>query len=43
MAVYTIELDSLIKSGYDIGLADYPLPNFIKTDDEKNAWRDALN
>ena len=43
MAVYTIELDSLIKSGYDIGLADYPLPNFLKNDDEKNAWRDALN
>lgn len=43
MAVYTIELDSLIKSGYDIGLADYPLPNFLKTDDKKNAWRDALN
>lgn len=43
MAVYTIELDSLIKSGYDIGLTDYPLPNFLRTDDEKNAWRDALN
>ena len=43
MAVYTIELDSLIKSGYDIGLADYPLPNFLRTDDEKNAWRDSLN
>lgn len=25
MAVYTIELDTLIKSGYDIGLTDYPL------------------
>lgn len=43
MAIYTIELDSLIKSGYDIGLADYPLPNFLRTDDEKNAWRGALN
>lgn len=43
MAVYTIELDSLIKSGYDIGLTDYSLPNFLKTDDEKNAWRGALN
>lgn len=43
MAVYTIELDSLIKSGYDIGLTDYSLPNFLRTDDEKNAWRDALN
>lgn len=43
MAIYTIELDSLIKSGYDIGLVDYPLPNFLRTDDEKNAWRDALN
>lgn len=43
MAIYTIELDSLIKSSYDIGLADYPLPNFLKTDDEKNAWRDTLN
>lgn len=43
MAIYTIELDSLIKSGYDIGLDDYPLPNFLRTDDEKNTWRDALN
>lgn len=43
MAVYTIELDSLIKTGYNIGLSDYPLPNFLKTDDEQQAWRDALN
>ena len=43
MAVYTIELDTLIKSGYDIGLTDYPLPSYLTTDDEKSRFRDALN
>lgn len=43
MAVYTIELDTLIKSGYDIGLTDYPLPSYLTTDDEKASFRDALN
>lgn len=43
MAVYTIELDTLIKSGYDIGLTDYPLPSYLTTDDEKSRFRGALN
>lgn len=43
MAVYTIELDTLIKSGYDVGLTDYPLPSYLTTDDEKARFRDALN
>lgn len=43
MAVYTIELDTLIKSGYDIGLTDYPLPSYLTTEDEKERFRDALN
>lgn len=43
MAVYTIELDTLIKSGYDIGLTDYPLPNYLTTEGEKARFRDALN
>lgn len=43
MAVYTIELDTLIKSGYDIGLTDYPLPSYLTTEDEKARFRDALN
>lgn len=43
MAVYTIELDTLIKSGYDIGLNDYPLPSYLTTEDEKARFRDALN
>lgn len=43
MAVYTIELDTLIKSGYDIGLTDYPLPSYLTTEDEKAGFRDALN
>lgn len=38
MAKYTIELGTLINSGFDIGLTDYPIPSFA---DE--AWRDALN
>lgn len=43
MAVYTIELDTLIKSGYDIGLTDYPVPSYLSTEDEKARFRDALN
>lgn len=43
MAVYTIELDTLIKSGYDIGLTDYPLPSYLTTEEEKARFRDALN
>lgn len=43
MAVYTIELDTLIKSGYDIGLTDYPLPSYLTTEDEKARFRNALN
>lgn len=38
MAKYTIELNALIKTGYDIGLKDYPIPSFA---DE--AWRTQLN
>nr|DAH39309.1 MAG TPA: Lower collar protein [Caudoviricetes sp.] len=29
MAVYTIELGTLIKSGYDIGLDNYPVPSYL--------------
>lgn len=43
MAVYTIELGKLIQSGYDIGLNDYPVPSYLSTEDEKSAFRDALN
>lgn len=43
MAIYTIELDTLIKSGYDIGLTDYPLPSYLTTEDDKARFRDALN
>ena len=43
MAVYTIELGKLIQSGYDIGLNDYPVPNYLSTEDEKNQFRNALN
>ena len=38
MAKYTIELDALLKTGYDIGMESYPIPSFA---DE--AWRNALN
>ena len=38
MAKYTIELGTLIDSGYDIGLKDYPIPSFA---DEN--WRTRLN
>ena len=38
MAKYTIELNALLKTGFDIGLESYPIPSFA---DE--AWRNALN
>ena len=38
MAKYTIELNTLLKTGYDIGLKDYPIPSFA---DE--TWRTQLN
>lgn len=43
MAVYTIELGKLIQTGYDIGLNDYPVPSYLRTEDEKNQFRNALN
>lgn len=43
MSVYTIELGTLIQSGYDIGLADYPVPSYLSSDTAKQQFRDALN
>ena len=44
MAVYTIELDRLLQStDFDSGLFDYPVPSFLTTPEEQNAWREALN
>ena len=44
MAVYTIELDRLLQAtDFDIGLSDYPVPSFLTTVEEQNAWREALN
>lgn len=44
MAVYTIELGNLIQAkNFDIGLKDYPVPSFLTTVEEQNAWREALN
>lgn len=38
MAVYTIELRHLLKTGFDIGLQNYPIPNFAN-----QTWRQNLN
>lgn len=43
MAVYTIELGRLVKSGYDIGLDDYPLPEHLSNDAEREQFRYNLN
>ena len=44
MAEYTIELGKLVTlAGFDIGLKDYPLPNFLKSTSDKETWRNALN
>ena len=44
MATYTIELGKLLTlDGFDIGMRDYPLPSFIKSAGDMQAWREALN
>ena len=44
MATYTIELGKLLTlDGFDIGMRDYPLPSFLKSADDMQAWREALN
>lgn len=43
MAVYTIELNRLLQTGFTIGMDDYDVPSFLTTPEEQKAWRDALN
>ena len=44
MATYTIELGKLLAlDGFDIGMKDYPLPSFLRSAGDMQAWRDALN
>lgn len=44
MATYTIELGKLLTlDGFDIGMRDYPLPSFLKSAGDMQAWREALN
>lgn len=44
MATYTIELGKLLTlDGFDIGMKDYPLPSFLKSAGDMQAWRKALN
>ena len=44
MATYTIELGKLLTlDGFDIGMRDYPLPSFLRSAGDMQAWREALN
>lgn len=44
MATYTIELGKLLTlDGFNIGMKDYPLPSFLKSAGDMQAWREALN
>lgn len=44
MATYTIELGKLLAlDGFDIGMKDYPLPSFLHSAGDMQAWREALN
>lgn len=44
MATYTIELSKLLTlDGFDIGMKDYPLPSFLHSAGDMQAWREALN
>lgn len=44
MATYTIELGKLLTlDGFDIGMKDYPLPSFLHSAGDMQAWREALN
>lgn len=44
MATYTIELGKLLSlEGFNIGLQDYPLPNYLNSAGERENFRNALN
>lgn len=43
MAVYTIELGDLLKTGYDIGLDAYPVPSYLDSVVAQAAFRNKLN
>lgn len=44
MATYTIELGKLLTlDGFDIGMKDYPLPSFLRSAGDMQAWREVLN
>ena len=44
MATYTIELGKLLTlDGFDIGMKDYPIPSFLSSAGDMQAWREALN
>ena len=44
MATYTIELGKLLTlHEFDIGMKDYPLPSFLHSAGDMQAWREALN
>lgn len=44
MATYTIELGKLLTlDEFDIGMKDYPLPSFLHSAGDMQAWREALN
>lgn len=44
MATYTIELGKLLTlDGFDIGMNEYPLPSFLRSIGDMQAWREALN
>lgn len=44
MATYTIELGKLLTlDGFNIGMKDYPLPSFLHSAGDMQAWREALN
>ncbi len=44
MSTYTIELGKLLTlEGFNIGMNDYPLPSFLKSADDMQTWREALN
>ena len=44
MATYTIELGKLLTlDEFDIGMKDYPLPSFLRSAGDMQAWREALN
>ena len=43
MAIYTVELERLLNTGFSLGLNSYPVPSYIETEEDATKFRENLN